>query len=275
MGAQSTLKAIAAAPLTRHWVTLPNEHLYQYVSAGNPAGPPLLFLHGFTDSWRSVEPLLPYLVERFQVLALDQRGHGDTGAKFDSYRLEDFAGDAIDFIVSTVGRPVTLVGHSLGSLIAQRVAALRPDLVDRLVLIGAADTTKGHAGLEELLAAVVELPDPVPLEFAREFQFGTLHHPIDPAQLDRFVAESHRVPLRVWRAVLAGLLADGQVVSDRIAAPTLILWGDHDAIFDRSAQERLRSAIPDARLVVHPDTGHAPHWERPREAAAEIIAFHA
>ena len=59
----------------------------------------------------------------------------------------------------------------------------------------------------------------------------------------------------------------------RIAAPTLLLWGDHDALFSRGEQERLVKAIPNARLRVYPDTGHCPNWERPELVAADLIAF--
>jgi pimeloyl-ACP methyl ester carboxylesterase len=58
-----------------------------------------------------------------------------------------------------------------------------------------------------------------------------------------------------------------------IAAPTLLVWGDRDSYFLRPEQERLLAAIPDSRLVVVPGAGHATHWERPSDVAAEIAAF--
>ena len=59
----------------------------------------------------------------------------------------------------------------------------------------------------------------------------------------------------------------------RIAAPTLLLWGERDPLFPREEQERLAAAIPDARLTVYAETGHALHWERSERVAADLDAF--
>lgn len=262
-----------AAFISRHWVTLPNGQSYHYVASGAPNLPVLVFLHGYTDSWRSVEPILADLAAQHLVLALDQRGHGDTGHKFDSYGIADFAADAIDFIETLGLSDVILVGHSLGSLVAQRVAADRPDLVGKLVLIGASDTASNVPGLRELQSEVAALPDPVPADFAQAFQAGTVHQQIDEALLSGFVRESQRVPLKVWQSVIQSLIEDKIVVADRITVPTLILWGDRDGIFDLQAQQRLERAIANARLIAYHDIGHAPHWERPGTVSADIATF--
>ena len=55
--------------------------------------------------------------------------------------------------------------------------------------------------------------------------------------------------------------------------PTLVVWGDHDAIVSRSEQERLRQGIARSTLRVFEDTGHAVHWERPERFADELVAF--
>jgi non-heme chloroperoxidase len=55
--------------------------------------------------------------------------------------------------------------------------------------------------------------------------------------------------------------------------PALLIWGDRDAIFPRSEQEALVSALPVASLRVYRDTGHAPHWERPGEVVRDLENF--
>ncbi len=257
----------------RHWVTLPNDKHYRAVSIGDPAKPILLLLHGYTDSWRSFEPLIPLLRDDYHLIAFDQRGHGDTAHQFDSYTLEDFAVDAIAFTERFTDRPVALVGHSLGTLIAQRVAAARPNLVARLVLIGAAASATGNPALNELRQAVDNLTDPIPEAFAHEFQSGTVHRPIDPRQLAIFVAESRRVRAIVWQDVLRSLATDTKIVAADIAAPTLLLWGDRDAIFDEAQQQRLEAQLRQGTRITYRDTGHAPHWERPLDVAADIRRF--
>jgi len=115
------------------------------------------------------------------------------------------------------------------------------------------------------------LTDPVPEAFAREFQQSTLARPIEPAMLDRFVAESLKVPARVWRAAFAGFIGDD--FSPRLKAievPTLVVWGRHDVFCPAADQEALLSLIRTARLVEYADAGHAMHWEEPQRFALDI-----
>ena len=65
--------------------------------------------------------------------------------------------------------------------------------------------------------------------------------------------------------------------SDRLAAhrgcPTLLMWGDQDALFSRTDQDNFLLALPSARLAVYEETGHCPNWERPEVVAADLAAF--
>lgn len=259
--------------VSKHWVTLPNEKLYRYVTTGNPDLPVLVLLHGYTDSWRSFEQIIPLLQEHFHLIALDQRGHGDTGAEFSTFDVDDFVVDAISFIGNLTHLPIHLLGHSLGSLVAQRVAAAQPKLIDRLILIGATDTAHGSPALIGLQAELADLTDPVPAAFAHDFQSSTVNQPIAPHQLATFVAESQRVPLKVWRAVARSLVNDSRVVTPEVAAETLILWGDRDGVFDSSQQQRLLGRLRNVRHLTYHGVGHAPHWEKPEAVAQDIIDF--
>ena len=66
---------------------------------------------------------------------------------------------------------------------------------------------------------------------------------------------------------------DDTAALTRISAPTLLVWGAHDGLFDRAEQDRLLAAIPDARLLTYPDAGHCPNWERPERLVNDIVAF--
>ena len=188
------------------------------------------------------------------------------------YRIEDFAGDVVALLDELEIERATVVGHSMGSIVARRVAELHPERVAGLVLIGAVETPM--AGVSELQSAVESLEDPVPEEFVREFQASTIHEPVPEAFFEQVITESMKLPARVWRAVLEGLLAaDDAAELGQISAPTLLLWGEHDAYFLRDQQERLAAAIPGARLQVYADTGHSPQWERPEDVARDIQAF--
>ena len=91
--------------------------------------------------------------------------------------------------------------------------------------------------------------------------------------LERVVAESSKLPAFVWREAVAGMLATGR--PERLRAegiPTLILWGDRDAMTSRPEQEAL-TVLVGGELKVYDETGHAPHWERPDELAADLEEF--
>ena len=88
------------------------------------------------------------------------------------------------------------------------------------------------------------------------------------------MAESLKLPARLWRSTFDNLLAyDDEDQLGRIAAPTLLLWGEYDGLFPRAEQDRLAAAIPGARLTVYPETGHSLQWERPERVAADLDAF--
>jgi pimeloyl-ACP methyl ester carboxylesterase len=250
---------IGAASIETDWTTLSNLRSYHFIKTGPETAPPLVFLHGYADSWRSAEPLIPHLARHFRIFALDQRGHGQSDDDFDRFTIDDFAADAADFIRWVIGRPVTLVGHSLGSLVAQRVAAENKDLVSRLVLIGSADSAAGSPALKALHEALITLGDAIPRSFVQDFQAGMISVPLFLDQLDIFASESLRVSPIVWRKTMESLVADGKVVAARIAAPTLVLWGAEDSVFNVEAQQRLAALLKDGRLRVYPEVGHAPH----------------
>lgn len=245
----------------------------RYVEQGSPGGQPVIFLHGYTDSWFSFSGVLPRLDAAYRVFALDQRGHGDSEQPQGGYAMKDFADDVVAFMDAMSIKSAVLVGHSMGSLIARQVAYDAPERVTKLVLVGSAMTVLND-GVLELQRAVEALTDPVPEQFAREFQESTVYQPLPGEFMERVVAESLKLPARVWRAVLQGQVdvADATLLGG-IQAPTLILWGERDAIFPRRDQEALAASIPNAVLKVYAETGHALHWEQPERFVRDLVAF--
>ena len=250
-----------------------------YAEAGDPEGEPIIFLHGYSDSWFSFSRALPLLSPSYHAFALTERGHGDSEKPECCYTLDDFAAD-VDAFMDAVGiESATVVGHSNGSVMAPRVALSYPHRVSRLVLVGAATiatTAEGdNEGVQGLMEEVSALEDPVPEEFIREFQASCVHHPVPEEFFENVISESLKFPARLWRAVAEGvILAGGSVERLRgIGAPTLILWGEHDAFFSREEQERLAEVIPGATLKVYSETGHTPHWEWPEHFVRDLETF--
>lgn len=247
----------------------------EYVEQGDPAGVPVVMLHGVTDSWHSFQPVLPHLPESIRAIALTQRGHGDAGRPASGYRTRDFAADVAAFGDALGLGPAVIVGHSMGSTNAKRFAIDYPGRTRGLVLVGAFASYRSNATLVDFWdAAVARLADPVAPGFAREFQESTLARPVPPAFLDTVVRETLKAPARVWRASFAGFFEDDFAAElGKIAAPTLVLWGDRDGLARRADQEVLLAGIAGSRLKIYEGTGHALHWEEPERFAAELTAF--
>lgn len=256
-----------------HTVTLSGGLRVHAVERGDPGGPAVVLVHGWPDSWFSWSRVLAHLDPRLRAVAYSQRGFGESDHPAGGYTLDRFADDLLGLCDALGLERAHLVGHSFGSFVVRRVAEEHPDRVDRMVLIGSADRM-GDVLVEEVRAAIADLPEQVPDDFAREFAAGTVHREVAPDFFDALVAESRKAPGSVYRDSWEGLVR----VDDRdrlraVTAPTLLLWGDSDALFDRGQQDRLLAALPDARLRVYEDTGHCPNWERPEDVAADLNAF--
>jgi non-heme chloroperoxidase len=245
-----------------------------YAEQSDPGGEPIVFLPAYADSWFSYSRVLPLLPIRYHAFALDQRGHGDSERPACCYTIDDFAADALAFLDAVGVERVTLVGHSGSAFTARRVAVTNPERVARLVLSGSPAGSLPRQVAAGLQATTRALADPVPAEFVREFQAGAAHVPLPETFLERLVTESRKLPARVWRDAADGLVAfDDTADLGRIAAATLLVWGDRDGLLPPEEQQRLAAAIPGARSRVYPETGHSPHWERPERFAADLDTF--
>ena len=257
---------------TVHLATGPRLH---YAEQGDPAGEAIIFLHAYADSWFSYSRVLPLLSPEYHAFVPDQRGHGDSDKPQCCYMVDDYAAD-VDAFMEAVGiEKVTLVGDSSGGLIAQRVALNYPHCVSRLVLIGSPTTLVGNEAVMEWWEFVRELDDPVPPEFVRGLLESIVHRPVPEEFLERAVSESLKVPTRVWRDYWEGvvLTVNDTARLSKIVVPTLILWGEQDALLPREEQEWRAAVIPNATLRVYPETGHLAHWVRPEWVAKDLEAF--
>jgi len=245
-----------------------------YREHSDPAGTPMILLHGYSDSLHSFDLLAPHLPESLRAIAVTQRGHGDADRPDGGYTPEGHAADAAALMDALGIEAAVIVGHSGGGYTAQRFALDHPGRTLGLVLVGTFRGFDDNPGVQELRALVDALTDPVDPGFVRGFQESCVADAVPAGFMDAVVAESLKVPARVWRAYLRGILeADVPTESGTIAAPTLILWGDRDAFVPSADQDALAAAIPGAELVVYEGVGHCPHWERPERTAADLAAF--
>ena len=241
----------------------------RYLEQGPGEGDAVLMLHGISDSSFSFSRVLPLLPHTLRVIVPDQRGHGDSDRPQQSYSMDEFALDALELLDTLRVPRVTVVGHSMGSFIARRVAAFAPGRIERLVLIGAGPSGD-NAPLRELAAVIDTLSDPVNPDFVRRFQLETSSDWLPAEFLERVIAESLKLPARVWQSAIHGLL-NYTPIEDSIECDTLVLGGELDPVFSVAEQRALAERIPNARLRLFSGIGHALHWEDP-DALARVIA---
>lgn len=258
-------------------IELEGRAILRVMEHGDRNGPPIVFLHGLADSWRSFERMLPHLPPSLHLLAVTQRGHGDASRPESGYGLPEFSADLVGLLDELrVDRPV-LVGHSMGSAVALRFAIDHPERTRALVLISVPSSVRGtpeaRAHWEGVLA---KLKDPIPRAFVREMTEKDFVKSVPTEIVDAMTGESAKVPLHVWRGVLeARWISAGDYSMElaKVHAPTLILWGDRDPRCPRSEQDALLRGIHGSRLVSFEGSGHMLHIEEPERTAREIAAF--
>jgi pimeloyl-ACP methyl ester carboxylesterase len=232
-------------------------------------------IHGYPDSSRSWSLTAPRLVGDFRLIVADVRGQGASEAPECCYTLPDLAYD-MRLLLDELGiERASVVGHSLGSMVGQVFAQRYPERVNKLVLVASAASARGVAApggwmwdnIHQLRAPID--PDS---QFVRNWQSNPT--PVDEAFMTRARAESAAVPLHVWMGVLYELAtSDYGRLSSQIQAPTLIVWGTKDVLFDAAEQEALRKAMPNATFKTFDGLGHNLAWEEPEAVGDAIAAF--
>jgi pimeloyl-ACP methyl ester carboxylesterase len=242
-----------------------------YAERGITAGEPVIMLHGTSDSWFSFSRIMPLLPTKYRVFALDLRGHGESDQPEGGYAMRDLAADVVAFMDARGINRATIVGHSMGSVIAQQLAVVAPDRVSALVLIGAGT---GFRHMPEFREEVLALTDPVSVEFIRAFQVSTVHHRVPDAFMNEAIRISQRLPARVWHAVIRGMF-DAPVATglDSLVVPVLLVRGDLDSVFPPGEFDALTTLFDRPTVIRYSETGHAPHWERPHRVARDLEAF--
>ncbi len=263
-------------------IALADGEVLAYIDMGHRAGPAVVLVHGYTDTARDWVPMLPYLSKHFRLILVDIRGHGRSSKPECCYGRLDFAYD-IKLLLDALGvQKADIVGHSLGSMIAQTFAEYWPERTGRVVLISS--TAGSPAGAPspppqyDYAAEIRKLKEPIDPDSPFMVAWWNSPTPVDPDFLRRQRRDAAAIPLRVWLAVLdqalsANAVADLQHTLPRLQAPTLLIWGSKDPIVEEPLRKTLRDALPGAQVKVFDGLGHNPFWEDPAGVAAAINSF--
>jgi pimeloyl-ACP methyl ester carboxylesterase len=244
------------------------------------SGKPIVMINGLGASAQDWGPLADLLAQRAHVISFDNRGAGQSVAPAQPFTLERMAQDTIAVFEAYHLTSANLVGHSMGGMIAQLVALARPDLVERLVLIGT------HSGPQSAVPSTPEAraamfsQEKLPRETLVRRQFMAyvaphfLEHRRDEFEHMLAIRLANLIPLEMWQLQLQAVLNSERAEAlKNIRAPTLIVHGRVDTLVPFANGEKLRDLIPGARLVALDDCGHIVNWEKPIETTAAISEF--
>jgi len=252
---------------------------------GEPGRPALCFLHGGSAHAHWWDAVAPTFADRYEVIALDQRGHGESewgqsSADGTAYATENFVADLVQVMDALEWTDMTLCGHSMGGHNAMAFAARHPDRVRQLVVVDSRPTIppdrlermhrRGHRGprrhetLQAALASFRLLPpdtaaDPAFLRHLAQVGIverdGRFLYRFDPA------TSGYRRPADVWALL------------HRITAPTLLVRGEHSPVLTRPTVEEMASRIPQARWEEVAGAYHHLVLDRPAEFSAVLDNF--
>jgi pimeloyl-ACP methyl ester carboxylesterase len=216
----------------------------------------ILLLHGgVSNSDVLLDAIGEPLAERYRLVAFDRRGHGYTADTAAPFHYEDMAAETIGVLEAVVGGPAHLVGWSDGGIIGLLVALRRPELIDRMVLIGANFHHDGFGSLD--------LPEESP--FVRAMVEAYAERSPDGGEHFGEVFEKFTAMVTTEPTLTTDDLG-------RITAPTLVTAGDDDAV-QLSHTCEMYEALPAGQLSIVPGTSHALPIERPDVTARTVLDF--
>ena len=243
-------------------------------------GPPVLLLHGFDSSVFEFRRLLPLLAPCCETWAMDLLGFGFTrrmeGLTFSPTEIRTHLHA---FWQQAIGRPVVLVGASMGGAAAIDFALTYPQAVDKLVLLDSAGFAKGGPETKLMVPPLDWVATEVlrnPWVRNRISQLAYCDRSF--ASRDAATCAALHLDCEGWRrATIAFTKSGGYTnLADRIGAVrtrTLVLWGEDDRILGTADARKFVGAIANSQLVWMSECGHVPHLEKPQQSADCILRF--
>ena len=239
-------------------------------------GEPLLLIAGLGANATLWQTQIPLFAREFQVVAFDNRGAGRSEKPAGPYSMALFADDAaalMDFLDIDAAH---IYGESMGGMIAQEFALRHPQRVRSLVLgctiFGGSQAVPPPA---ESLQTLVSLATMAPEE-ALEQGLRAFYHPSRSREMKEHFqtyVQTRTTPEAYQRQLEACVAFQSYERLPEIAAPTLVINGEDDALLPAENSRILAQRIPGAELVLFPETGHLYFQELPEEAAVAVLDF--
>ena len=246
------------------------------------AGKPVLFIHGGTASAREWRPVLEALGEHAHCVAIDRLGCGESDRSARGYDRATLTNSLLACADALGFDRFGVVGQSFGGFWALCLAFAAPQRISRMVLVnsaggpmtdaelaerrarmaarrqaaGATSEAEREAAIERTMTTIFADPHRVPASFRDDLRWQMEH--ADPAQVGIVDGEHERLAHEPY---------------DRLTIPTLVVWGEADAMIPGDRGRRLAAAIPGARYAGLPGVGHTCQIEAPRAFVAAVAPF--
>lgn len=237
-------------------------------------GPLALLIHGFTDSSRSFSLIEPSLVG-LSLIMPDLAGHGHSTGSDGSYEIEALAQDLASLMSRLGKKPDLIIGHSLGALIALRLASHEFREAAHLILLSG--SMKPSIGDNpQLCDWISTISDPIDPQASFFDYWYDCEGVVPSSHIDQLRMEAAAVRSEVWRKVFRTLQnCDLTGDAEKVTMPTLSIAGREDKLFNVRHREVLCRSFRnrDHTHLLLEDVGHNPHWEQPKKVAGLISDF--
>ena len=241
---------------------------------GNPDGPPMVFAHGFGCDQQMWQRVAPSFEESHRVVLFDHVGAG--GSDLSAYgprhaRLEGFAQDLVEILEALALPPVVFVGHSVAAMIGVLAAAERPELFDRLVLVGPSPRyvdDEGYRGgfSREEIDELLETMEGNYLGWSQHVAPLIMGVPERPELGSELTSSFCRTdPELARRFARTTFLSDNRSDLGRVRTPALVVQSRADAIAPLEVGEYVHHHLAGSDLVVLDATGHCPNVSAPQQ----------
>jgi pimeloyl-ACP methyl ester carboxylesterase len=256
------------------------------VEAGEQHGDKLLLVHGFTGAKEDFEDHIDALAATgWHVVAADHRGHGASSKPDgeDSYSMAVMAEDMASVVDELGWDRFVLLGHSMGGMVAQHMAAALPDRLAGLVLMDTSPVCPDGLDVDSVLAGreVVRQSGLEPLIQLLADGGGPLSTPAHerlcetrPGYKERGDNNTRNCSPAMWCAIVTEIVdqPDRLELLRDVEAPALVIVGDQDTPF-LAHSERMAKTLPNGELAVIADAGHSPQFEAPEEWFTVLTNF--
>ena len=240
--------------------------MLNYFTHGANSSPPIMIIHGLYGSGRNWGVIAKRLSNKFYVIAVDLRNHGDS-PWFDSHNYHDMAEDLVEVITSLKIRP-NIIGHSMGGKAAMVLALKNPNLVERLLIADIAPVTYKH-DQSKFIEAMQKI-DLSKVE-RRSDAIMALSNFIEDKSLQSFFTQSLDLKTKSWKLNLDILSSEMHEIlsfpkiDGKFSGHTLFFRGEKSEYIRAEHREIINSLFIKARFATLKDAGHWLHAEKPRE----------